>query len=213
MRNKASQYQANTEQQTAVVPPAPPEAHPRADGNTRQDAATTTTGDHAMLNANTQGKFVLFNIRAAERVVDGPVMRGFIELATAEGSDTEPVKINVAGWSKVARDTGTEYLGLKIGNNDPEHPDVYSVGPFYGRLFRQAADTKIGDKVRYWGFVEDAQRTGIDEDGRGVYATHWQLRINAKRQISKDGHTRYIAGTVAPGIEHLDANTDDSFAF
>src|ERR1700733_12302128 len=95
----------------------------------------TQTISSDILNGATFGKFVLFGIPRADQVKDGPVMRGLVEVKT-EGQGA-PVKVQVAAWLKIGRTSGTEYLSLKVGNNDPEDPETYTVGPFYGRLFRQ----------------------------------------------------------------------------
>jgi hypothetical protein len=165
------------------------------------ETATATHGvskmnTHAMgtdiLNGMTLGKFVLFGIPRADQVKDGPVMRGLVEVKTeAQGA---PVKVQVAAWLKIGRNSGTEYLSLKVGNNDPEDPETYTVGPFYGRLFRQVE----GSRTRYFGFIEEAEKTGEDENGQGTYVTHWQLRVSAKSAVSNDQKTKYISGSVAP---------------
>jgi hypothetical protein len=162
---------------------------------------TTTNGVSSMstpatstdiLNGATVGKFVLFGIPRGDQVKGGPVMRGLVEVKTeAQGA---PVKVQVAAWLKIGRSSGTEYLSLKVGNNDPEDPETYSVGPFYGRLFRQVESTR----VRYFGFIEEAEKTGEDEHGQGIYITHWQLRITARAAVSHDQKTPYISGRVAP---------------
>jgi hypothetical protein len=145
-----------------------------------------------ILNGATVGKFVLFGIPRADQVKDGPVMRGLVEVKT-EGQGA-PVKVQVAAWLKIGRTSGTEYLSLKVGNNDPEDPETYTVGPFYGRLFRQVE----GSRTRYFGFIEEAEKTGEDENGQGTYVTHWQLRVAAKAAVSNDQKTKYISGSVAP---------------
>jgi hypothetical protein len=145
-----------------------------------------------ILNGTTVGKFVLFGIPRTDQVKGGPVMRGLVEVKTeAQGA---PVKVQVAAWLKIGRSSGTEYLSLKVGNNDPQDPETYTVGPFYGRLFRQGE----GTRVRYFGFIEEAEKTGEDENGQGTYVTHWQLRITAKAAVSHDQKTQYISGRVAP---------------
>jgi hypothetical protein len=145
-----------------------------------------------ILNGTTLGKLVLFGIPRADQVKDGPVMRGLVEVKTdAQGA---PVKVQVAAWLKIGRSSGTEYLSLKVGNNDPEDPETYTVGPFYGRLFRQVE----GSRTRYFGFIEEAEKTGEDENGQGTYVTHWQLRVSAKSAISNDQKTKYISGSIAP---------------
>ena len=156
---------------------------------------TQATGTE-ILNGATVGKFVLFGIPRADQVKDGPVMRGLVEVkADAQGA---PVKVQVAAWLKIGRSSGTEYLSLKVGNNDPEDPETYTVGPFYGRLFRQVD----GSRARYFGFIEEAEKTGEDENGQGTYVTHWQLRVSAKSAVSNDQKTKYISGSVAPSQMH-----------
>jgi hypothetical protein len=145
-----------------------------------------------ILNGTTLGKFVLFGIPRGDQVKDGPVMRGLVEVKT-EGQGAT-VKVQVAAWLKIGRTSGTEYLSLKVGNNDPEDPETYTVGPFYGRLFRQVE----GSRTRYFGFIEEAEKTGEDENGQGTYVTHWQLRVAAKAAVSNDQKTKYISGSVAP---------------
>jgi hypothetical protein len=145
-----------------------------------------------VLNGATLGKFVLFGIPRADQVKGGPVMRGLVEVKTdPQGA---PVKVQVAAWLKIGRSSGTEYLSLKVGNNNPDEPETYTVGPFYGRLFRQVE----GSRTRYFGFIEEAEKTGEDENGQGTYVTHWQLRVSAKSAVSNDQKTKYISGSVAP---------------
>ncbi len=92
-----------------------------------ESTAQTTDSDGAeqstplVLNGQTRGKFVLFGIPAAERVEDGPVMRGLLE--------TDAGKINVAGWKKIGRDSGAEYLSLKVGNTKPRPADASITWP------------------------------------------------------------------------------------
>jgi hypothetical protein len=150
----------------------------------------TTSSD--ILNGATFGKFVLFGIPRADQVKDGPVMRGLVEVKTE--THGAPVKVQVAAWLKIGRSSGTEYLSLKVGSNNPEDPEDYTVGPFYGRLFRQVE----GNRTRYFGFIEEAEKTGEDENGQGTYVTHWQLRVSAKAAVSNDQKTKYISGSVAP---------------
>ncbi len=160
-----------------------------------------------VLNATTTAKFVLFAIPRTEQVEDGPVMRGLLEVRTDETA--EPLKVNVAAWLKIGRQSGTEYLSLKVGNNSAENPDAYSVGPFYGRLFRQVEERGEGKRTRYFGFIENTEKTGEDEGGRGIYRTHWQLRVNAKPAISNDGKTHYISGQVAPSQTREEVPSND----
>ena len=138
-------------------------------------------------------------------------MRGFIEIE-GEEEGSEPLKVNVAGWQKTGRENGTPYLSLKVGTNTKEDPEAYSVGPYFGRLFREVEQKANGEKVRYFGFVEDSERTGEDANGRGIYKTNWQLRINAKRAKSNDGKTIYVSGAVAPS-QVADADHSDDLPF
>lgn len=172
-----------------------------------QDAQTTQA---LSLDGSTRGKFVLFAIPVADRAEDGPVMRGFIE--------TEAGKINVAGWKKTGRDSGTDYLSLKVGNTKPraadapeDQPDEWIVGPFYGGLFRETV--KEGERVkikRYFGYIEQSERVGEDpQTHKGVYRTDWQIQIKAKPDVSHDQRTHYINGSVHPRAAQAEAAGDD----
>lgn len=167
----------------------------------------TRTKDETILNGATVGKFVLFGIPRTEQVKDGPVMRGLVEVK-AEGH-AAPVKVQVAAWLKIGRTSGTEYLSLKVGNNNPDDPETYTVGPFYGRLFRQVE----GSRTRYFGFIEEAEKTGEDENGQGTYVTHWQLRVSAKSAVSNDQKTKYISGSVAPSQMNEQEEESESLPF
>jgi hypothetical protein len=149
------------------------------------------------LNGETRGKFVLFAIPVADRVTDGPVMRGFVE--------TDAGKVNAAGWKKTGRESGAEYLSLKIGNIKPraegtaeDVADEWLIGPFYGRLFKEVTQAQDAQKVRYFGFIEDSVKVGEDKKThKGIYKTNWQVQIKAKPDVSNDGKTHYINGTVS----------------
>jgi hypothetical protein len=158
------------------------------------------------LNGSTRARFVLFAIPPAERVDDGPLMRGQLE--------TEQGRINVAGWKRVARDSGNEYLSLKVGITKPREPDApkgrpdeWLLGPFYGRLFKQAASRRRGGQaVRYFGFIEHAERVSEDPvTNQGQYKTLWQLHVKARPSISHDGRTHYIDGSAYPPGARPDA--------
>ena len=185
---------------------------PGMDDADRVGRAVQANRSNPLLHGLTEGKFVLFNIPADERVDDGPVMRGFIEITDA--GEQGPLKVNVAGWQKTGRENGTPYLSLKIGNNNKDQPEDYSVGPFFGRLFREIEEPKQGgeSRVRYFGFVEHAERVGKDADGKGIYKLHWQLRISAKRAKSNDGNTVYVSGSVAP-LQAVEVRGNDNLAF
>lgn len=177
--------------------------------HTTHGVSTMNTQAHLseVLNGTTVGKFVLFAIPRGEQVKDGPVMRGLVEVKTeAQGA---PVKVQVAAWLKIGRSSGTEYLSLKVGNNQPDDPETYTVGPFYGRLFRQVE----GSRTRYFGFIEEAEKTGEDENGQGTYVTHWQLRVSAKSAVSNDQKTKYISGSIAPSQMNDQAEESSSLPF
>jgi hypothetical protein len=173
--------------------------------------AEQDTGESVItLNGSTRAKFCLFAIPEGERVEDGPVMRGFLE--------TDAGKVNVAGWKKFARDSGNEYLSLKVGNtkkrddDTPEDaPDEWLVGPFYGRLFKEITVSRGEKRTRYFGFVEDSVKTGEDEaTGKGIYRTNWQVQVRAKPDVSGDGRTRYINGSAYPKDSAPAASSNDN---
>lgn len=156
------------------------------------DAASEITLDGA-----TRAKFVLFAIPVAERVADGPVMRGFLE--------TPAGKISMAGWKKIARDSGNEYLSLKVGNTKrreegaaADTPEEWLLGPFYGRLFKETTISRGEKRTRYFGFIEDSVKTGEERSGKGIYKTNWQIQVRAKPDVSGDGRTHYINGSAYP---------------
>lgn len=181
-------------------------------GNQVAEALESTSGEKStatatvpsdILNGGTFGKFVLFGIARADQKKDGPIMRGLVEVKTA---GQLPVKVQVAAWLKIGRSSGTEYLSLKVGNNVPEDPEEFTVGPFYGRLFRQVE----GTRTRYFGFIEEAEKSGEDANGQATYVTHWQLRVSAKAAVSNDGKTRYITGGIAPSQQHEEEAAEDN---
>jgi hypothetical protein len=159
-----------------------------------------------MLDGNTRAKFVLFAIPAAERVEDGPLMRGLLE--------TEQGRINVAGWKRVARDSGNEYLSLKVGNTRPREegasrgaPEEWLLGPFYGRLFKEVTTRRAVKATRYFGFIEHAEKIGEDaKTKQGLYKTHWQVHVKARPSVSSDGRTHYISGTASPASVKAEAD-------
>lgn len=177
---------------------------------TQASASAVNAASAITLDATTRGKFVVFGIPAVDRVEEGPVMRGFIE--------TETGKINLAGWKKNGRESGTEYLSLKVGNPKPraegtadDATDEWLIGPFYGRLFKEVV--KVGEQTkvkRYFGFIEDSQKIG-EEPGthKGVYRTNWQIQIKAKPDISTDQKTHYINGSVFPRLGQGETSDDD----
>jgi hypothetical protein len=172
--------------------PVTPETVDEPVEEARDDAAPLA------LDGQTRAKFVLFAIPSAERVEDGPVMRGLLE--TPQG------RINVAGWKRVARDSGNEYLSLKVGNTKPREesapkgrPDEWLIGPFYGRLFKEVTMRRGIGSTRYFGFIEHAEKIGEDAGThQGLYRTHWQLHVKARPSVSSDGRTPYISGTACP---------------
>ena len=185
--------------------------------STRTDKAVSATPTQSSeenafvtLDGNTQGKLVLFRIPKAKQVEGGPVRRGFIELKAR--------KVDVAGWIKTGRESGTEYLSLKVGTLKPrgeggahEAADEWLVGPYYGRLFYEAIEVDGVKRVqRYFGFIEDSHKIGDDPaTQKGIYETRWQLQIKAKPAVSADQQTHYISGTVHPRAPQVDAPDED----
>lgn len=174
--------QSKVEEQTAA-PQAPAAEGPRS----------------LSLDGATRGKFVMFGIPETDRVEGGPVMRGVIE--------TDAGKINAAAWKKTGRESGADYLSLKVGNTklrpadaSADMPEEWVIGPFYGRLFRELEEVNGKPTVkRYFGFIEDSVKVGDDpKTNKGVYRTTWQIQIKAKPAVSNDQKTRYISGSVHP---------------
>jgi hypothetical protein len=209
-RTKGNQGGASTMTDVAASGEAANRSASSADNQPATQGAKTMHQERStssLLNPRTHAKFVLFGIPRADQVDKGPVMRGFIEVKTDD--EAAPVKVNVAAWLKIGRTSGTEYLSLKVGNNNPQEPTDYSVGPFYGRLFRQVE----GTRTRYFGFIEDSEKTGEDENGQGTYETHWQIRISAKPALSNDQKTRYISGQVTPSQQQEESAGESQLPF
>mgnify|MGYP003345089818 CR=1 FL=1 len=72
---------------------------------------------------------------------------------------------------------------------------MHTVGLLYGQLFRKVIQLKCDAKVRYFGFIAQAQKVGERE-----YVTQWQLAVRARRAISNDGKTVYVSGRVASAV-------------
>jgi hypothetical protein len=173
----------------------------RSNSGVKSAAAKDVPSDDALdiaLDGQTRAKLVLFAVPADERVDGGPDMRGLLEVDAG--------RISAAAWKRVARDTGTEYLSLKVGNTRPrgegepaDAPQEWTVGPFYGRLFKAESQARGVQRKRYFGFIEDAEKVGEDtRSHKSIYKTHWQLQIKAHPSVSNDGRTHYIDGTVSP---------------
>ena len=134
-------------------------ANPIGSQSGSQQQPTESAHEHAsdgsdILNGTTIGE--ICSLRHPAR---GSGQRGPRDARPRRGEDRAqgaPVKVQVAAWLKIGRSSGTEYLSLKVGNNNPEEPETYTVGPFYGRLFRQVE----GTRTRYFGFIEEAEKTG-----------------------------------------------------
>lgn len=184
-----------------------PAARSTAPAANDQQAENTLT-----IDGSTRAKLCLFPIPQDERVDDGPVMRGFLE--------TDAGQVQLAGWKKLARDSGNEYLSLKLGNtkrrdeNTPDDaPDEYVIGPFYGRLFKEVTEKGETKTTRYFGFIENSEKVGTDDHGKGVYKTHWQLQVRGKPDMSNDRTKRYISGSVYPKETANTAQGDNDLPF
>lgn len=137
-----------------------------------------TLEEDIMLHANTIAKGALFNVQANDRKVNGPAMTGNFEVNSE--------RINVSGYLKVARESGKDYLNLKIGEKS---------GPvFYGKLFRNV-DKKGEKSPDYSGYVE----LGIGNDAP-------QLRVAGWRMKSRDQQTPYISLELAPPMKNADSD-------
>lgn len=165
--------------------------------------AETAVQNSIEINGATGAKFLLFPIPVADRVLDGPIMRGFLDL----GSDQQ---VQVGAWKRIGKESGTEYLSLKVANTkkpdenaSPSESEEYLVGPYYGRLFKEIKGQGENERVRYFGYIEHSEKVGIDAGGQNIYQTYWQLQINARPQTSGD-QKRYIGGTVNPKGESRD---------
>lgn len=187
-------------------------AQTQAPRSTAPAASTQEAESVLTINGTTRAKLCLFAIPQDERVEDGPVMRGFLE--------TDAGQVQLAGWKKLARDSGNEYLSLKLGNtkrreeDTPDDvPDEYLIGPFYGRLFKEVTEKGENKTTRYFGFIEHSEKVGTDAQGKGIYTTHWQLQVRGKPDMSNDRTKRYISGSVYPKEAANSAHGDNDLPF
>jgi uncharacterized protein (DUF736 family) len=135
-----------------------------------------------MLQINTKAKGALFTVKADERKDNGPSMTGHFEANSQ--------KISIAAFLKVSKESGKDYLNLKMGEKD---------GPiFYGKLFRNT-DKKGEKSPDYSGYVE----LGIGDDVP-------QLRIAGWRMKSRDQKTSYISLELAPPIKKTESECDNN---
>ena len=179
--------------------------------NTSMNAASNTQEleETMQVDGRTRGRVCLFPIPKADRVADGPVMRGFLE--------TDAGQIQLAAWKRIGRESGNEYLSLKLGNTkrpdanaSPDAAEQWMVGPFYGRLFKQVSGEGEKQKTRYFGFFEKSDKTGVDSASeQGIYSKEWQLQIAAKPATYGEDQP-YITGDAFPK-ETADAERDMPF--
>lgn len=135
-----------------------------------------------MLNAETKAKGALFTVKAEDRKENGPIMTGNFEL--------EEGKIAIAAFLKTAKETGKQYLNLKVGNKNDQ--------PLYGRLFR--VEEKKGEKSPdYTGYVA----LGSDEEAPELRVAGWKTK-------SKDGNTSYISLVIEPPAKKSEGNGEGS---
>lgn len=135
-----------------------------------------------MLNADTKAKGALFTVKANDRKDNGPTMTGNFEVNSS--------KISVAAFLKVSKESGKDYLNLKIGEKE---------GPsFYGKLFRNT-EKKAEKSPDYTGYVELG--TGNDAP---------QLRIAGWKAKSRDQKTSYISLEIAPPMKNTDSENSEN---
>ncbi|MBF5007941.1 hypothetical protein [Diaphorobacter caeni] len=117
-----------------------------------------------MLTLTTHAKGALFTQEGATG--NKPCMSGVIELADA-------VSLNIAGFLKSSKESGSKYLNLKVSERDPQ--SQYAV---YGRLFRNER-MKGPKSPDYTGFLEIA---------KGEF-----LRIAAWKEISSKNQKAFLS--------------------
>jgi len=110
----------------------------------------------------------LFTVAADRKVANGPLMTGLINL-------TEKDSVEMAAFIKTGKESGKEYLSLKIQTGKGD------TAPLYGRLFRTEA--KKSDKA--------ADYFGAIDLGAGDNAP--ELRIAGWKRTSKDGKTQFVS--------------------
>ena len=120
----------------------------------------------------------LFNIVAEERIENGPIMSGSIDI----GNDKMPM----SGFKAVA-ESGLEYLALSLGGAENTH--------YYGKLFRNEKLNNFSPD--YTGFITVLPCVMAKEHSDEVWENAPVLRITAKRVRNADGGAR-IALTIAP---------------
>jgi uncharacterized protein (DUF736 family) len=130
-----------------------------------------------MLQASTTAKGALFIVKSDARKVNGPAMTGTLEVNSQ--------KIQIAAFLKVSRETGKDYLNLKIGQK-------YSPA-FYGKLFRNK--DKRGE--------QSPDFTGYVELGNGNNAP--QLRLAGWQAKSRDQKTSFISLDLAPPMRKTES--------
>lgn len=129
----------------------------------------------------------LFNIAAEDRIENGPIMSGSIEVSKG-------LNIPVSAFKKLS-ENNLEYLSLSLGGEGKTH--------YYGKLFRKGADAKV-NAPDYSGFISVLPCAGSgDEYSQDDWDNAPQLRIVANRERSLAGQA-YIGMKITPKV--VDAN-------
>jgi uncharacterized protein (DUF736 family) len=134
-----------------------------------------------MLTETTKAQGALFSIADGDRTPNGPLMTGNVE--------HNSVKINLTAFLKTSRDTGLDYLNLRVG--DPRKDDPV----FYGRLFRNT-DKREANSPDYTGYIEITS----EKDGP-------TLRISGWKKRSRKSSVQFISLEISPR-EAQTANED-----
>ncbi len=131
-----------------------------------------------MLTIETKANGALFNTEPEGRNPNGPVMTGTLDVADQ--------KVRVAAFLKAAKESGKNYLSIKIGDERKQEPI------FHGKLF--ASEDKRGEKSPdYTGYIsleasDDAPHLRIagwkkvDRNGKPFIS----IEVAAPRKVSSD---------------------------
>lgn len=121
----------------------------------------------------------LFNIKTEDRIENGPIMSGSIEVQ----DETMPV----SGFHQIA-ESGLVYLGLSFGAENNTH--------YFGKLFRNENKRSV-NAPDYTGYIALLPCTEKNQYTNEEWDNAPQLRVSGWRKRSADGTAR-IALSIAP---------------